>query len=83
VGHEFVVDNPCGELVPFVNGLAVDGDSPFYHLVLARLKIRYDLLGDLRKISTVDEVVSLQEDGSEPRFSNGVVLEIELVESVE
>lgn len=82
IGKEFVVHDPGSELVPFIERSAIDGDAPLNHLVLARLKIRDDFLGDLGKIPTLDKVVRLEKDGSQTRFPYRVVLEIEFIETM-
>jgi hypothetical protein len=51
-------------------------------LILACLEIRYNLLGDFSQITAPDEVVRFEEDGSQTRFSDRVVLQIELVEAM-
>lgn len=83
VGEQLVIHNPGGEFVPLVNGPAVDRNTPLDHLVFARFQIRDDFFCNLGEISSVDEVISLEEDGSQPRFSNRVVFKIELVKSME
>lgn len=45
-GKEFVVNNPSCELVPLINVSTVNGDAPFYELILACLEIGDDFLGD-------------------------------------
>lgn len=81
--EELVIDNPRCKLIPLVNGAAIDGDSPFDHLILARLKIRDDLLGNFCQVSAVNEIVRLQENRPQTRLSNWVVFQVELVESME
>lgn len=83
VREQLVVDNPCCEFIPLVECSSVNRDSPFNHLVLARLEIRDDFFGDLSKIPAVDEVIGLQEDCPQPRLSNGIVFQVELVKAVE
>lgn len=82
VREQLVIHNPGRQFVPLVNGFAVDRDTPLHHLVLARLQIRNDFLRNLSEIPPVDEVVRLQEDSSQPRFSDRVVFEVELVKAM-
>lgn len=51
-------------------------------LVLGRFEILEDFLGKFREILALDQVVGLQENLSQPRFANGVVFQIELVEAM-
>ena len=81
--EELVVDNPGCELVPFLQGTAVDRNPPFYHLVFAGFQIRDHLLGDLSQVTTLDVIIGFEEDFTQSRFSNRVVFQIEFVESVE
>ena len=83
VGKELVVNNPSCEFIPLVNCSAVDGDTPFRHLIFTRFKIGNDFFGNFSEISAIDKVVCLEEDGSQPGLPNGIILEIELVESME
>lgn len=65
VGREqLVVHNPGSELVPLLQIAAINGDSPFYKLVLAGFEIRNDFFGNLCEVATVDEIVRLKENRS-------------------
>lgn len=81
--EQLVVNDPSCKLIPLIDCSAVNRDTPFGHLVLARLEIRNDFLGYLGQVSAIDKVVGLEENGSQSGFSNWVVLEIELVKSME
>lgn len=83
IGREdFVIDNPGGEFVPFIETAAIDGDAPFDHLVFAGFKVGDDLFGELGQVATLDHVVGLEEDSSESRFSHRIIFEIEFVEAM-
>lgn len=64
VGKQLVVDDPSGKLVPLVYCASIYRDTPFGHLVFARLEIRDHFFSDLGEVSAIDEVVRLEEDGS-------------------
>ena len=83
VRDQLVIDDPSSELLPFVNGSAIDGDSPFNKLVFAGFQVRDDLLCDFSEVASFDIVVSLQKDFSESRLPNGIVFEVELVKAME
>lgn len=82
VREQLVVDNPGCKFVPLVNGSAVNGNSPLNHLVFARFQIRDDLFRDLGQVPAFEVVIRLEENGSQPGFSNWIVFKIELVESM-
>ena len=63
---EFVVHDPGGKLIPFLEFATVDRYTPFYHLVFAGLQVRDNLFGDFCEVSAVDKVVRLQKNGSKP-----------------
>lgn len=63
---QFVINNPSSELVPFIDGSAVDRDPPFNKLILARLQVGDDLLCDLSEVTSLDIIVGLQENFPEP-----------------
>ncbi|KAI7001276.1 AMP deaminase [Hortaea werneckii] len=80
---ELVVDYPGCKLVPLVKRTTVDGDAPLDHLVLAAFQVGHDFLGDFSQVTAVNEIVSLEENRSQSTFSNRIVLQIKLVETVE
>lgn len=51
--------------------------------MFAGLQVGDDFLSDFCKVPAFDEVVRFQEDGAQARFPNGVILEIELIETME
>lgn len=51
--------------------------------MFAGLQVGDDLLSDFREVAAFNEVVRFQEDGAQARFPNGVVLEIELIKTME
>ena len=69
-----MVHDPGCELIPFIEGLAIDADTPLYHLVLAGLKIGDDFSRDLGQVSPFNEIVGFQKDLTQARFSDWVVL---------
>jgi hypothetical protein len=81
-GIQFVVNYPSRKLVPFFKVTTIDRDSPFDHLIFACFEIRDDLFSKLREIATMNEIVCLEEDGSQARLSYWIVFEIELVETM-
>ena len=80
--EELIIDHPCGQLIPLVQGSAINGNPPFHHLILARLEISDDFFGDLGEVSAVDVIVCFQEDRPKTRFPDRVILEVELVETM-
>lgn len=80
---QLVVDHPVGQLIPLILGTTVDRDTVLGHLVLALLQIREDLLGNVGQVATLNLVVSLHKDLTETGLTNGVVLQVELVEPME
>jgi hypothetical protein len=83
VREKLIVHNPSCKLVPFIDRPAIDGDAPLNHLVLAGFEIGDNLLGNLSEVTSVDEVVRLEEDRTETRFTDWVILQVELVETME
>ena len=66
VGDQLVINDPCRELVPFVNGSAVDGDPPFNKLVLAGFQVGDDLLSEFSKVPSLDVIIGFQKDFPQP-----------------
>ena len=57
VRDQFVINDPSSELVPFIDGSAINRDPPFNKLVLARLQIGDDLLCDFSEVTSLNIIV--------------------------
>ena len=66
MGDQLVINDPCRELVPFVNGSAIDGDPPFNKLVFAGFQVGDDLLGEFSEVSSLYVIIGFQKDFPQP-----------------
>ena len=80
---DVVRDSPCSQFVPLVERSPVDGQAQLQVDVLCVVQVNKDLLDNVGEVFTVDHIVSLHEDLAESRFSDGIILCIELVKSME
>ncbi|GMR32782.1 hypothetical protein PMAYCL1PPCAC_02977 [Pristionchus mayeri] len=80
---DIVVDGPVRQFVPLYLASTVDGETRLGLLVLGLLQIVQHLLYDFGKVLSTDVVVRLNEDLTERRFAHGILLGVELVESME
>lgn len=79
---DVVVHGPLGEFVPFAGRASIDGQAKLQVLILGLFQVVHDFLDELAKEPASDVVVGLHENLTQPRLTDGVVLGVELVESV-